>query len=68
MALAAALAAAAAAGQLRLQPWVLGAYGLVCLLGAAVEAGAEPADAAAKSSRWLLSLALGIALATEATG
>lgn len=50
-----------------LRPAVLAGYGLACVGSCAVEACSAPADAAAKSSRWLLSLALCIALASEAT-
>ncbi len=68
VALCVALALAAAAGQVQVHRAVFSAYGLVCLVAGVVEARAEPAAAAAQSSRWLLSLCLGIALASEATG
>jgi len=59
------------AGLLAALPWaevrpaVLAAYWLVCAGGCAVEVLAPPADAGAKSSRWLFGLVLTIALGTE---
>lgn len=47
------------------RPLVFAAYALVCLVVCVVEVRAAPADAAAKSSRWLFCIALMLALASE---
>ena len=47
------------------RPAVLAAYALACVASCAIEVWAASVDASAKSSRWLLCLALCVALATE---
>ena len=47
------------------RPAVLAAYFAVCMTSCVVEVFSSPRDAAAKASRWLFSLVLSIALATE---
>ncbi len=66
------LAWAVVAGQpvqapLELRAAVFVAWLLCCTVGCAIEARSLPDDAAAKSSRWLLTLSLCIALASEVT-
>jgi len=63
------VAAAWAAACCGLQPRlpVLAAYVLVCIAGCSIESFSPSGDAASKASRWLLTLALCIALASEAT-
>ncbi len=47
------------------RPPVLAAYFAVCAASCAIEVFSSPADAAAKASRWLFSLVLCVALASE---
>jgi len=61
----AAAAAGAALAPLPIRPAVLAAYAVASIGSCAVEAASRPDVAADKSSRWLFSLVLCLALASE---